>query len=368
MGAGSDLSPQYNMNFFQTQLFIHRKDFWRYKKLINKENSISKDNLFVSDLDFTPLKKIEGKNLFLKREDLSVLGSHKSRSLTYQIAWAKSHGVKLLTISTSGNAGITAGYFAKQAKLPLVIFTSKYTSSGKIAEMQKYDPLIIVSEIPYKLLEHLKTTYNAYDLRPSRDDNSINGLQSLGFELFEQMPDISKGTAIFMTTSSGSGILGMYKAFLHLKENSYIYSLPELHASQRGSLNSIVLHFDTHSLSFPEEKADSAWFKAKVQTKRVYDVIHAIEASNGFGWYIDKAQFQKAEEDLKKLNIEVSDESIMAYAGYLRALDERNDFKRAIVILSGKRFEDAHVDKKRLFYADTLEELDKILKSNALFS
>jgi len=49
-------------------------------------------------------------------------------------------------ISTSGNAGIAAAAYCQKAGIKLYIFISPETEKEKIAEMQKYGPIIIMSK------------------------------------------------------------------------------------------------------------------------------------------------------------------------------------------------------------------------------
>ena len=65
-------------------------------------------------------------NFFVKREDLHPLGSHKHFAAKAQVEYMTSKHAMGGVISTSGNAGICLGHFAKDAGEDLYVITSDH--------------------------------------------------------------------------------------------------------------------------------------------------------------------------------------------------------------------------------------------------
>ncbi|OGC82287.1 MAG: hypothetical protein A2V81_02000 [Candidatus Abawacabacteria bacterium RBG_16_42_10] len=202
-----------------------RFDIWRYADFFPQ----IPEQFWISDgrKEFTRLEK-RNADLFIKHEDEHPLGSHKGRSLAYQLSQLFASGEKKLTISSSGNAAY--------AFLRLTYSAHSYAFVSPSADKNKLTTLlslktkgkIIVSESPRTFANWLVNKHGYIDLRPSQSDDAIVGLMSLGFELFEQIPDLSDDYGVFSVTTSGGNILGMTKAFKNLQEKGLLKTLPKL--------------------------------------------------------------------------------------------------------------------------------------------
>ncbi len=203
----------------------NRFDIWRYA------NSLSSvlEQFWISDQrrEFTRLEK-RSDELFIKREDEHPLGSHKGRSLAYQLSRLQANGKDKLTISSSGNAA--CAFLSLTPSKNSFAFISPKADQNKLAALLKLPTKgqIIVSESPRTFANWLVNKHGFTDLRPSQSDDAIIGLMSLGFELFEQISDLSQDYSIFSVTTSGGNILGMYRAFKMLQEKGLLKSLPRL--------------------------------------------------------------------------------------------------------------------------------------------
>ncbi|MFH1375331.1 MAG: PLP-dependent lyase/thiolase [Patescibacteria group bacterium] len=200
-----------------------QKDIWRYAKLLG---NIGEGSQLSSGQDeFTPLDRVG--DLLIKREDKSITGSHKFRSLAYQLTHLLAGGCTRAVLSSSGNAAISASHYAAQAGVKLFTFLSEKTAPAKLAAIKTENIVPILSKKPLRLAKYAAAKYNLPDLRPSRDPNAAIGFRSLGFELFEQN---SKLDNIFTFVTSGASLKGISEAFRKLVEMRAVDKVPCLFA------------------------------------------------------------------------------------------------------------------------------------------
>jgi threonine synthase len=320
------------MSDFQNKINRQEKGIWRYAyfydEFIEKENRLSLDNQNRGSAPVTtlttgaePLLKLNIKHLYFKREDESLTGSLKDRSLAYQVSLAKQNKKKELVISTSGNAGIAAAAYCQKAGIKLYVFISPETEKEKVIEMQKYDPIIIKSKRAIRFANYLSAKYKIENLRPSVNNSSIEGFKSIAFEIFE---NLGKVEAIFTFVTSGSSFIGIGRAYKYLWETGEIESLPKLYAVQSGNIFSIAQEFGEIN---PERKTSGNVGEAGKlgikNTLRKKEVIELINLSGGSGIYVNGNEVQKAKNVLGENGIYTSLEGCASFAGVIKKRKER---------------------------------------------
>jgi len=234
------------MSIFQNKIQKAEKGIWRYAnfydEFIKQENRLHLNNGNIREFEIEAINELLNMNhLYFKREDENELGSLKDRSLAYQVSLAKQNGKKELVISTSGNAGIAAAAYCQKAGIGLYIFISPETEKAKIAEMQKYNSVIIESKRAIRLANYLSAKYKIENLKPSVSDSSIEGFKSITFEIFENLGEVD---AIFTFTTSGSSFIGIGRACKYLLESEEIKKMPRLYAVQGGEICSVAKEFE----------------------------------------------------------------------------------------------------------------------------
>ncbi len=204
----------------------NRFDLWRYADFFDNVPS----KFWVSDhrAELTALEQ-KSEKLWVKHEDWHPIGSHKGRSVAYQLSMLRSQGVEKVVLSSSGNAAIALTILNQYLKA--FAFVSPIADSAKVSQLaclsKKYTQ-VITTPFPRNFAQYLVNKHQYVDLRPSHAQTAITGLRSLGFELAEQLPDLDESYSIFSVTTSGANILGMYEAFAILKEQKFLNSLPRL--------------------------------------------------------------------------------------------------------------------------------------------
>ena len=252
----------------------------------------------------TPLEKFN--DVYLKREDKNITGSAKDRAITLQVANLIKNGYKSATISSTGNAAISAQYFCEQNNIPLTVFVSPKTNPNKLALLKNCHHSIqpISSAFKFAKLE------NAYFLRQSTDPVALEGYSEIGKELVEQLPKIS---SIFIPVGSGTTLLGISQ------------SLPKsvkIFAVQPANYCPIASQFDKNFTPETETKTDALGAKLLPLKNKILSTISS-------GIVVQDSQIENF--------IDTSPEGNLAYAGYLKAKDlfEVGDYP--IILLTGAK-------------------------------
>jgi len=203
---------------------------WRYNYYYPQQLDV-KDQLTI-DNDFSPLETYN--DFYIKREDKNKSGSLKSRGISYQLAIAKKNKIDKFVLSTSGNAGITTSLFLKKYGGNLIVVTSENVPDRKIEKLKNTCSHLLIAKNPTHIANYISKKYSLKNLRPSRDQNSIPGYYSLGFETYEQIQqDIDN---IFIYSSSGSSFIGLFESFKILKKLNIISKIPKMFATRRQNV------------------------------------------------------------------------------------------------------------------------------------
>lgn len=345
---------------------------WKYADFYAEKIS-KKDRLTAGDggtelLECSKIgKKVGVGHLYFKREDENETGSLKGRSLAYQISLNKARGEKAVVISTSGNAGIAAAAYAGKAGMKALIFVSPDTEKSKIAEMQKYDPVIIRSTRAMRLANYASAKYKLPNLRPSLDDESIEGFKSIAFEIADEAGEVD---AVFTFTTSGSSFIGMHRGFEMYKEIGKIGKLPKMYAVQAGEIFSVAEEFEENldliksvreasCGSDPAVRAGQCGIK---HTKRKKEILEIMNRTSGRGIYASEREIADAEKMLLQGGIQTSAEGCASFAGLMKVAHSEK-FRKAVCIFSGqKRSAEKEIDDSEILTAENFEEADKIIK------
>jgi len=357
------------MSIFQNKITKNKKGVWRYiefyDKLIKSENRISLNNSKTREIEIESVNKLLNiSHLYFKREDENKTGSLKDRSLAYQISLAKQNNKKELVISTSGNAGIAAAAYCQKAGIKLYIFISPETEKAKIAEMQKYNPVIIKSKRAIRLANYLAAKYKIENLRPSANNSSIEGFKAITFEIFENLGEVD---AIFTFVTSGSSFVGIGRAYKYLLENEEIEKMPRLYAVQSGKAFSVAKEF-SNATNFPLEGEQTlvrlqAGKLGIKNTRRKKEILELIKLSGGSGIYVGENEAESAKNILEKNNVFTSLEGCASFAGIIK-VSEKNKFDKVVCILSGRlRNEVGKINESEIYKAENFREVDGIVNN-----
>ena len=287
-------------------------------------------------------------DLYLKREDLHPMGSHKGRSLPLMIDKYAGEGIKNFVISSSGNAALAAAKHIKKLGLNLTIFVGEKIDQEKLASLLSFRTERGISVVqvknPKQQALQMDKAGQAKNLRQSTDDQALFGYHELAKELSE----IKNLQAIFVPTSSGTTAQGLYDGFQIIGLN------PQIHIVQTTACHPIV---DVISLSSRLERSemegslgftrdDSGGVAMTSIASAIVDkvaqrknkVAQVIKNSRGQGWIATDAEIIEAIKLIQSTEqIDASPNSALSLVGLLQSLKSGYKFTGPVVCpLTGK--------------------------------
>lgn len=352
----------------------NNKGIWAYKELF--EYDIPENDRITLGEGKTPLdeqnelaKELGITSLYLKREDHNPTGSHKDRMTAFMMSAhlafdkttsEKPETQKQFVVSSSGNAAISAIRFAQIAKAKLYIFISPKTPQEKIERLTKAANQLDIAEDNVQIItkedsENLKPKvfftdravsdsikfakkYNLTLLRGSTDKYATQGFRTIAQELVENG---TLFTDMFIPSSSGTTVLGIYEGYLKQNEQKIKLDpttipliIPRFHVIQTETVHPISEEFDK---SFTPQKESIAQAITDKVSHRKTEIVKVIKETNGFGWIVSDKEIKAAQEILSKYNVICSNEGAMTIAGIIKAKSSGWDIRSAVCIITGVR-------------------------------
>jgi len=278
----------------------------------------------------TPL--IEVDPFYLKREDLNPSGSVKDRAVVVQLAWAKDNGYQEVAGSTSGNFGLSLGYWAKHFGLKVTVFISPQTNPNKIKKLKQYPLILKVSKKPISACFRYCKEMGALNLRQSKDPQALVGFSNLGEEIAGQIKEKNiKTKSIFFPVSSGTTLLGVTKGL----EKEGLKLAPFIVQPANHPLLAKVWDED---FNVEEERVADA-LVAKVIPQKA-EILRLIKNNQGGGVVVQNKSILKWASWLNKQGISTSYEGALSLAGVekVRKLGLIKDGDKPICLLTGKKY------------------------------
>jgi len=188
-------------------------------------------------------------HLLLKDEGANPTGSFKARGLSAAITRATAAGARRFTLPTAGNAGVAASAYAARAGAAVRVFAPDTTPLTLLSQIRAFGGELVLLRGHIgdcgKASRAWAEESGAFDLSTLREPYRIEGKKTLGLELALQlawkMPDV-----ILYPTGGGTGLIGMWKAFLELKEHGWVEGdLPRFYSVQSTGCAPIVKAFES---------------------------------------------------------------------------------------------------------------------------
>jgi threonine synthase len=298
--AGRPLLVRYNLKKLKNE--ISREEIsnsrvdglWRYSPLLPVADPKNRISLGET---ITPLIKLNRSvnytnsdkgQVLIKDEGRLPTGSFKARGLCLAVSMAKRFKLNHLAIPTNGNAGAAMAAYASCAGMRSTVFCPDDTPDINVREIQSlgaetYLVNGLINDCG-KIVGDGKEKVGWFDVSTLKEPYRIEGKKTMGLELAEQLswklPDV-----IFYPTGGGTGLIGMWKAFLELKELGWIKGkLPKMVAVQAEGCAPIVKAWkngDEHAPIWQNAFTKAAGIRVPVAVGD-FLIIRAVRESNGF--------------------------------------------------------------------------------------
>jgi len=268
-------------------------------------------------------------NIYLKREDLHPLHSHKGRSIPVMIKKHHDDGHNDFCISSSGNAALAAILAIQEYnkdgkdKLSLQIFVGNNIDPEKFKILRKKignDSNISIEQTdrPKQKAFQLDKDGKAKFLRQSTDEYALIGYHELAKEL-SQIPDLK---AVFIPTSSGTTAVGLYEGFEKLDKQVQIHIVQ---TEECPTFSNIEKGTGRKSL------ADAIVDKVGHRKVQIWNAIEQSGGDNHIAFNEDIQQVIDTVQETEKLKI--SGNSALSIVGLKKAIKKKHDLDGSVVCL-----------------------------------
>lgn len=185
----------------------------------------------------------------VKDEAVNPTGSFKARGLAAAVTRAVAGGARAFTLPTAGNAGVAAAAYGARAGVPVRVYAPKATPRTILSQISAFGADLHLLDGHIGDCGRASRAYaaesGAFDLSTLREPYRIEGKKTLGLELAEAL-DWSLPDAILYPTGGGTGLIGMWKAFLELREAGWVTGpLPRMFTVQAAGCAPVVRAFES---------------------------------------------------------------------------------------------------------------------------
>jgi threonine synthase len=280
--CGSFLDIEFEFHFDLERIKGRELTLWRYREAI----PIHRDEHIVSLKEgATPLIElpIDGRNAFVKLEQLFPTGSFKDRGASVLMTKAKELGVTKVVEDSSGNAGCAIAAYSARACIECEIFVPEHTSPGKLAQIQMYGARLIKvpgsrEDTANAALEAAREHYYASHVW---NPFFFQGTKTFAFEVWEQL-HYSVPDTLIIPTGHGTLLVGAYLGFKDLLHQRLIPRLPRLIAVQPEACAPVYEMFHGKSSALPaivpgHTMAEGIRIPEPVRATQIVDILAETE-------------------------------------------------------------------------------------------
>jgi threonine synthase len=204
-------------------------NMWRYGEMMPVRDQA---NIVTLGEGFTPIfhaprlgASIGSDNLYIKDEALNPTASFKARGLSAAVSRAKELGLRRLTMPSAGNAAGALAAYCARAGMEAHVFMPRDAPEANKSECLFFGAnLVLVDGFisdAGRLSRERAAQDGLFDVSTLQEPYRAEGKKTLGYEIAEQM-GWSLPDAIVYPTGGGTGIVGMWKAFVEMEELGWI--------------------------------------------------------------------------------------------------------------------------------------------------
>jgi threonine synthase len=277
---------------------------WRWRELLPLSFDLSPVTLGE---EATPLLRAErlGRelgfgDLWIKDESRLPTGSFKDRGMAAAVNLALRFGRRRFAVPTNGNAGGSLAAYAAAAGAEAWVFLPRDTPPPNIAECLRAGARTfrvdgLIGDCG-RLAREAAAVFGCFDLSTLKEPYRLEGKKTMGLELAAQLgwrlPD-----AIVYPTGGGTGLIGMWKAFLELRELGWLEDekLPRMIAVQSDGCAPIVQAFERgERFAEPWKDAQSAAAGIRVPSAvGDFMILDAVRQSGGEALAVPDAMIEE---------------------------------------------------------------------------
>lgn len=271
-GCGQPLVARYDLDRLRAEVRREElghfgSDLWRYRAMLPFASGFATVRLGEGGTPLLPLaglaRELGVAELWLKDEAPNPTQSFKARGLAMAVNGAIAYGRDAVALPSAGNAGSAAAAYAAAAGLACRITEPEDTPEAFVLEQRAFGAEVRLTPGTISDAGRALAAWAPADawwnVATFKEPFRLEGKKTLGYEIAEQggwrLPDV-----IVYPTGGGTGLVGMWRAFLELRELGWTSGeLPRLIVVQARGCAPVVRAFESGAAATsPWEDAHTA--------------------------------------------------------------------------------------------------------------
>ncbi|MBI9050084.1 MAG: threonine synthase [Anaerolineaceae bacterium] len=272
------------------------------------------------------------KYFWVKDEGRNPTASFKDRASAVVVARAREIGAEVVVTASTGNAGAALAGMSAAVGQKSVIFAPKTAPQAKVAQLLVFGAQVILVDGSYDeafdLTVQAADEFGWYCRNTGYNPFTVEGKKTAAFEIWEQViMDITpkcQPLSIFVSVGDGNIISGLHKGFKDLVELGWLEHMPRLYGVQASGSAAVANAFFANTEVITPVSANTIADSISVDLPR--DGVRAVRAANetrGSYVVVEDQEIIKAIAALGKVGIFAEPAGATAYAGMLKALEEK---------------------------------------------
>ena len=324
------------------------------------------------------------KSFWVKDESTNPTASFKDRASAILVVRAHEIGAQVVVTASTGNAGAALAGMAAAVGQKSVIFAPKSAPPAKVAQLLVYDAEVILVDGTYDDAFDLSLTaaeeFGWYCRNTGYNPFTAEGKKTAAFEIWDWFNQPDNQTrlqprngklksfselTIFVSVGDGNIISGIHKGFKDLKELGWIDQSPKIYGVQAEGSAAIAKAYHAGHEDITPVSANTLADSIAVDLPRDgVRAVRAVRETGGDYIEVNDNEILTALAELGQDGIFAEPAGAAAYAGFLRALQERKiaQSELFIVINTGSGLKDVHAAMNAVQRAPIIEPSIAALK------
>ena len=282
-------------------------------------------------------------NLFIKDDTANPTGSLKDRASFMVAAFARKHGIRRITVASTGNAASSMAGVGAAAGIGVRIYIPRSAPAAKRIQALQYGADVVLVDGTYD---------KAFDLALESSGDSetlcrntaynpltIEGKKSVSIEIFHQLGTVPD--YVFVPTGDGVILSGVYKGFRDLVDQGFTAAVPTVVAVQAEGSSAITRALRAGDFT-PPVPSDTLADSISVDVPRGgYPALFNLKRYGGRSVTVTDDQILEAQHRLARYSgLFAEPAGAASYAGFLKISGEIPSDAAAVLLVTGSGLKD----------------------------